>query len=162
MTFSNERGPGGRKTIGIVILAGKAVRRYGTTWPRTIDLMLVAWWWGLAEIGVRVISLARLAPHFGVRIAEDTARVDSITPSFQLDDRERQRLEMIWRVARRWPAGPGPCLRQSLVTGHVLRRHSPLLHLGVIRAGADDFLGHAWIELSDGREFGRLDEVEGF
>ena len=53
------------------------------------------------------------------------------------------------RLMRIWPLGAGPCLRESLVLGHLIRDRDPVLRLGVARHG-HRMRAHAWIEL-DGR-----------
>ena len=47
-----------------------------------------------------------------------------------------------------------PCLRRSLVAGHLLRRHDPSLRLGVGGAG-DALFAHAWIEIDDHADLAR-------
>ena len=39
------------------------------------------------------------------------------------------------------------CLRRSLVMGHVLRRHDPVLRIGVRRTDGG-FSAHAWVEVA--------------
>lgn len=46
-----------------------------------------------------------------------------------------------------WPFGRGPCLRQSLVIGHLLRSRQPVLRLGVGEVDGR-VMAHAWIEFS--------------
>jgi hypothetical protein len=55
----------------------------------------------------------------------------------------------VGRWMRIWPLGAGPCLRESLVFGHLIRDRSPVLRLGVARHGYR-MRAHAWIEV-DGR-----------
>ena len=50
------------------------------------------------------------------------------------------------RLMRIWPFGAGPCLRESLVLGHLIRARDPVLRLGVARHGYR-VRAHAWIEL---------------
>ena len=61
------------------------------------------------------------------------------------------------RVADAWPFSRGPCLRRTLVLGHLLREHDPALRLGVAGAG-DDLNAHAWLEI-DGQP---LEDVTSF
>jgi len=134
-----------------------------------VDLIVVGWWWLVAEVGVRTVPLTTLTPVFSLRMAPGSDSGDksggvgghaSDHPSGDLDGRERRRLALVVRIASHWPGGPGPCLRQALVTGRVLRRHRPRLLLGLLPPGQDGsqpVLAHAWVELPDGRQFGDVD-----
>lgn len=68
--------------------------------------------------------------------------------------RARQSIDRLMRI---WPLGAGPCLRESLVLGHLIRDRSPLLRLGVARHGYR-MRAHAWIEV-DGRP---VNDPQGF
>jgi hypothetical protein len=57
--------------------------------------------------------------------------------------RARQSVDRLMRV---WPLGAGPCLRESLVLGHLIRADAPVLRLGVARHG-DRLRAHAWVEI---------------
>jgi hypothetical protein len=48
-------------------------------------------------------------------------------------------------VYRRFPGG-GTCLREALVTGHLLRRFDPVLRIGAAR-DTDGIHAHAWLEV---------------
>ena len=61
------------------------------------------------------------------------------------------------RIMPLWPLGAGPCLRESLVLGHLIRDRRPVLRLGVARHG-HRIRAHAWIEL-DGQP---VNDPEGF
>jgi hypothetical protein len=63
----------------------------------------------------------------------------------------------IGRWMRIWPFGAGPCLRESLVLGHIIRDRSPVLRLGVARHGYR-VRAHAWIEV-DGQP---VNDPQGF
>jgi hypothetical protein len=63
----------------------------------------------------------------------------------------------IGRWMRIWPLGAGPCLRESLVLGHLIRDRSPVLRLGVARHG-HRMRAHAWVEV-DGRP---VNDPQGF
>ena len=67
----------------------------------------------------------------------------------QLAHSEKEALRATLRIVRRWPFGTGPCLRESLVLGHLLRSRRPILCFGVARRGPR-LLAHAWVEV-DGR-----------
>jgi hypothetical protein len=75
----------------------------------------------------------------------------------ELPPAARRQLRCASRVADGWPLSKGPCLRRSLVAGHLLRRHHPAIRLGVAGTG-DDIHAHAWLEI-DGRP---LEAVGGF
>ncbi len=132
-----------------------------------IDLVVVGGLWTAAEVGVRTLPLARVARVFGAELAagsdagalvapEGRASAPALPP---LTVAEADRVALAEAFGRRWPSGPGPCLRQALVTAHVLRRLRPRLHLGVARTDAGSLWAHAWVELPDGRAFGRDERV---
>jgi hypothetical protein len=50
------------------------------------------------------------------------------------------------RLMSVWPLGAGPCLRESLVLGHLIRDRSPVLRVGVARHGPR-MRAHAWVEI---------------
>jgi len=134
-----------------------------------VDLVVVGWWWFVAEVGVRTVPLNTLIPVFSLRMAPGSESRDTLGgdvdpasghPTGDLDAGERRRLTLVVRIAFHWPGGPGPCLRQALVTGRVLGRHRPRLLLGVLSPGPDGsqpVRAHAWVELPDGRQFGDVD-----
>jgi hypothetical protein len=68
--------------------------------------------------------------------------------------RARRSLDRLMHI---WPLGAGPCLRESLVLGHLIRDRSPVLRLGVARHGYR-MRAHAWIEV-DGRP---VNDPQGF
>ena len=63
----------------------------------------------------------------------------------------------VTRLMRIWPLGAGPCLRESLVLGRLIRDKSPVLRLGIARHG-HRMRAHAWVEI-DGRP---VNDPEGF
>jgi hypothetical protein len=102
----------------------------------------------LVEIAVRTVPVARLAGWLGVELqlsAEPAPRsaglpVDGFSPG------EVWKARFARRLLAHWPFGPGPCLRESLVVGHALRRHQPAMRLGVARDG-HVITAHAWLEV---------------
>jgi hypothetical protein len=110
-----------------------------------------------AEIGLRTRPLPTVARWFGVPISTTAATGDTGQMWTELSADERHRLAVTGSVADRWPFGRGPCLRQALVEGWVLRQRHPVLRLGVATAGSA-ILAHAWVEV-DGRS---LHEPGGF
>jgi hypothetical protein len=61
------------------------------------------------------------------------------------------------RLMSVWPLGAGPCLRESLVLGHLVRDREPVLRLGVARHG-HRMRAHAWVEI-DGQP---VNDPQGF
>ena len=101
------------------------------------------------ELLIRWIPLPRLSRLLGLRInfAPTHPSAEPLT-SADLTPSARRQVRCTRRVADAWPFSTGPCLRRSLVAGHLLRRHDPTLRLGV--GGASDTLfAHAWIEIDD-------------
>jgi hypothetical protein len=62
-------------------------------------------------------------------------------------DRELRGLRAVQRLSPRIYGSERGCLRRSLVMGHVLRRHDPVLRIGVRRSD-DGFAAHAWVEVA--------------
>ena len=79
------------------------------------------------------------------------------TPDEQLSDGVVRARRCTLRLLRAWPFGAGPCLRESLVLGHLIRSRQPVLKLGVARHGAQ-VRAHAWIEL----EHQPINDPQGF
>jgi len=95
------------------------------------------------EAGLRTLSLRKLAALLGVAVrdghgAASEAKAADVASSVRATD--------AW--LQHWPA-KGRCLRRSLVLGAMLRRHRPVLRIGVIR-DQGGLLAHAWLEI-DGR-----------
>ncbi|MGH3922473.1 MAG: lasso peptide biosynthesis B2 protein [Pseudonocardiaceae bacterium] len=108
------------------------------------------------EAAIRTWSLPRVAESLGVALSEprDEEPLSSGDPAWWGATQQRQ-LRCVRRVMRRWRLANGPCLRESLVIGHLLRRHRPLLRLGVARGG-DAYVAHAWLEVA-GMSIGEQD-----
>ena len=104
---------------------------------------------GVVEMLIRWVPLPRLARVLGIRVNLAPARTDAQQlPLEQLPPRARRELRCTRRVADVWPLSKGPCLRRSLVAGHLLRRHHPAVRLGVAGTGAE-LVAHAWLEIDD-------------
>ncbi len=101
------------------------------------------------EALIRSVPLPRLSEMLGIRVnlAPPPAGVERL-PAETLTPRDRRQLRCSQRVADVWPLSKGPCLRRSLVAGHLLRRHHPAVRLGVSGTG-DRLLAHAWLEIDD-------------
>jgi hypothetical protein len=123
----------------------------------------------VVELLIRWMRLPRLATLTGVTLEAIEEQPSSSSARVRLSekpdgDHPAARSEMIGRavrstrrVMRRWPFGKGTCLRESLVLGHLLREHSPLLRIGIVSRDKG-LLAHAWLEV-DGEAFG---ESRGF
>ena len=103
-------------------------------------------WMALAEVGVRTMPLPRLAELFGLPLQTSEAVHPSGGAPLALTGATRRRLRAVEVVGAHWPFCAGPCLRQALVAGRVLRRLEPRLVVGADLVG-DHVVGHAWIEL---------------
>jgi hypothetical protein len=103
----------------------------------------------VVEMLIRWVSLPRLSWLLGIRV--NFAPVRSDVEQFRIDQltsRDQRQLRCTRRVADAWPLSKGPCLRRSLVAGHLLRHHHPAIRLGVAGRG-DEVLAHAWLEIDD-------------
>lgn len=100
------------------------------------------------ELALRRVAVDRLAGWLGVNLrlsGHPTVGPTSLTAcNFRPEELRKARLAR--RLLRYWPFGQGPCLRESLVVGHALRRHCPVLRLGVARDG-QSIAAHAWLEV---------------
>ena len=79
------------------------------------------------------------------------------TAGAELPARSARQLRCTRRVVDVWPFSEGPCLRQSLVAGHLLRDADPAVRLGVAGAG-DGCCAHAWVEI-DGQPLEDVSDV---
>lgn len=122
--------------------------------PYVWDGLVVLGWLAVVELAVRLVSLRRLSALLGAPLATDEAPVLHDRHP-HLRRREARRLRMLDVLGPRWPFCDGPCLRQALVAGRVLRRHGPMLRIGAALDGPQ-LVGHAWLEVGDMR-FGQSD-----
>ncbi len=124
-------------------------RRLRLLAARSRDALVVSAWMVIVELAVRFLPVGTVAALIGAPLAtgeaEPTGDPVSLTP-IALRPAEFRRLRSLDVLARRWPFGSGPCLRQALVAGHVLRHHGPHLRIGATLEGTD-LVGHAWLEL---------------
>ena len=101
----------------------------------------------VVEILIRWVPLPRLARLLGVRLdLEPPLPASPVMSAAELSEHDRRQLRGARRVADRWPLSKGPCLRRSLVAGHLLRRHDPTIRVGVAGTG-DRLQAHAWLEI---------------
>jgi hypothetical protein len=110
------------------------------------------------ELLVRSVSLPRLSRLLGVRLNLAPAPPDASRIRVRdLPPRAARQVRCTRRVADAWPFSQGPCLRRSLVAGHLLRSLDPALRLGVGGSG-DGLYAHAWLEIGDRP----LEDIAGF
>lgn len=100
------------------------------------------------ESALRWVPLGRLAGWLGVQLSvmADDRRVPSSLPEAGFGPRELRKVYLARKMLLYWPFGAGTCLRETLVVGHILRRHQPALRLGVARLGSA-VTAHAWLEV---------------
>jgi hypothetical protein len=98
----------------------------------------------VVEVGLRTISLPRLARVLGTPVAVDgfDAHVEPAGAS-PLPRWAALRVNAARRVMRHWPFGD-TCLRQALVCGQLLRGLGPVLRLGVAKVDGEVH-AHAWL-----------------
>jgi hypothetical protein len=113
-------------------------------WPRRLAVLKVTGLVVLVEAGLRTTDVGRLASRLHVPLAAHSAVVQPgpAADGSQLSNQEALGLWATDWVLDRW-LYDGTCLRQALVTGYLLRRHHPELHLGLIGEGP---ISHAWVE----------------
>lgn len=101
------------------------------------------------EVAVRIVALPRLAAAVGAPVDLRPSNSGNADPLTVLGPADAARLRAARIVMRRWPFGArGPCLRQALVAGRLLRHRRPRIALGAGR-DARGPLAHAWL-LVDG------------
>jgi transglutaminase superfamily protein len=108
----------------------------------------------LVEVAVRMLPLPKVSGFMGVPLDSTTDQA-AVGPPLDLSRWQRGQLLTLMPVAAHWPFADGPCLRQALVTGHILRRYEPVLRLGV--SNKDALQAHAWVEVR-GRVVGDVGE----
>lgn len=131
------------------------VRRARSRASIAADGAAVLWWLSVVELGVRLAPLPLVSRWMGTPLAtSDPAQPRAGCPV--VGRREARRLRLLDAMGPRWPFCDGPCLRQALVAGHILRRHGPVLRIGATIDGTG-VVGHAWLEVGD-VDIGRSDE----
>jgi hypothetical protein len=142
---------GRRPTLTGVLAVGRAWLRqpWGNRWVILEATAAVA----VAEVGLAVTSLSRLAGLMGVPLAADRdiaiAEADNYGALATLSPREQLAHWAVDWVLARW-LFDGTCLRRSLAFGWFIRRRRPVLRLGMIDDGGT--VAHAWVE-AGGRIF---------
>jgi Transglutaminase-like superfamily len=116
----------------------------------------------LVELLIRFVPLPRLCRLMGVELnlASSIATPPEPISPRELPPRARRQLRCTRRVTDAWPLSRGPCLRRSLVAGHLLRNRRPTIRLGTVDVG-ESFVAHAWLEI-DGRPLERVEEYRPF
>jgi len=130
--------------------AGAVARRLRWS-AHPLDVLFATAWMVVAEVGVRLVPLPRLARWVGAPLGTEPAVAPRPHPSLRAS--ERRRVQLAQAIGRRWPFADGPCLRQAVVAGRALRRHGPVLRIGAALDGGA-VVGHAWLEVG-GLEIGR-------
>jgi hypothetical protein len=109
----------------------------------------------VVEVAIRILPLDRVSRLLGVPLNSSDELVSGGTQQMTLSGWQRGQLRTLEPMAAHWPFSDGPCLRQSLVAGRVLRTHHPVLRLGVNLQ--DGLQAHAWIEV-DGYQLGQSNQ----
>jgi hypothetical protein len=147
-TTSQKRAPAPESTVRRLVLRGP-LATLRLPLPELLTTLHAAAVIVVVELLVRWVSLPRLCRLLGVRLnlepppgTVERLRVKDLPP------RAARQVRCTRRVADAWPFSRGPCLRRSLVAGHLLRRLDPALRLGVAGSG-DGLHAHAWLEIHD-------------
>ncbi|WP_165372808.1 lasso peptide biosynthesis B2 protein [Pengzhenrongella frigida] len=126
----------------------------------TVQLVRLALWSVLIEVGLRVAPLPRLVRFVGVTLGDGPAADGPAQGGASLPEEasppgttlpltavERQGVLDAHRILRRGPFAD-TCLRRALLVGHVLRPYAPVLHIGVAKSDGR-VTAHAWL-VADG------------
>ena len=101
----------------------------------------------VVEALIRWVPLSRLSRLLGLRVDLTPPEPDAVPMAVsELPPRAQRQIRCTRRVTAVWPSANGPCLRRSLVAGHLLRAHDPAVRLGVAGVG-EELVAHAWIEI---------------
>ncbi len=129
-------------------VVARGIRRVLTQSPRdsltTLRVLLTI---AFVEVLIRTVKLQRLSQLLGCPLdVTPRAGNSSRLTLRELPPTPRRQVLCTRRVAAVWPFSKGPCLRESLVAGHLLRRMRPTLRIGLV-GGQGEFYTHAWLEL---------------
>jgi hypothetical protein len=114
----------------------------------TVEVALVVM---AIEVGLKVTDLSHLARWLGVPLATDQTSPPALAPD-DLSGLSEHEIRLNWAihwVMARW-LYDGTCLRRALAFGWFVRRHHPVLRLGML--DHDSVIAHAWVEV-DGKAF---------
>jgi hypothetical protein len=105
----------------------------------------------LVELTIRWVRLPELAERLGVELHAHSPTQEPPLGASGMNDVDlpeslARARRSVARLMTIWPLGAGPCLRESLVLGHLVRDQRPVLRLGVARSGRRP-RAHAWIEV---------------
>ena len=114
--------------------------------PRVLAVALLVEW------RIRRVPTRELAARQGLELDLRPEEARGHGTGRPLSPRELRQLRATRWLMRRWPFGAGPCLRESLVVGRLLRGRSPRLKLGIAPDGGG-IIAHAWVEV-DGHWIG--------
>lgn len=120
-----------------------------------VTLLRVLMLTGVVEVLLRTTPLPRVAALLGVVVGDRDAEPGPPLEGQWLSLSELRGVRCTNIVLRRWALADGPCLRRALVAGHVLRRHRPVLCIGVAR-NPEGVTAHAWLDVR-GRSLGAAD-----
>jgi len=140
---------GRRPTVAGVRVVAQSWRRL--SWRYRFTAILATGVMVVVEVGLKLVSLSRLARWMGVPLATDQAPPPVAGPDdlgILTGDEQRAYWALGWVLAR-W-LYDGTCLRRALALGWFLRRRGPVLRLGMIDDAGP--VAHAWIEI-EGRAF---------
>jgi hypothetical protein len=146
-------------------------------WPTVHGVVITAReWWSLpillriavvravlvvaaAEIGMRTTDLGHLAALLKVPLAPGMSEIPQIGigGAGTLTRREQRNHRAAGWVLDRW-VFDGTCLRRALIVGYFLRRHHPVLRLGLV---GDGRTSHAWVE-AEGMTFNEAEVIAEF
>lgn len=119
------------------------LRRPPSAWSDAARTVLLA---GAVELGLRRMPVTRLSRLLGVTLLLDgTPAAPGTVDELQLSARERQRLDVTWRVLRHRPFN-GTCLRRALLAGRAVRHRDHAVRIGVRKVDGV-VSAHAWLEL---------------
>ncbi len=126
---------------------GNRLRTIMFSHPRRWADMLIAAVVALrAEVAIRRGGIAGAARVGHLAVAMDGNAAPVARPADAgLSARELDQLDTAWRVLR-WGPFNGTCLRRAVVGGYFLRRHAPLLRVGVSKKDGQ-VAAHAWVEV---------------
>ena len=96
------------------------------------------------ERSLRDETLPETCRRVGIGYERDSVEPAALGPVV-LSKQERAGVRAARMVVARWPAGD-TCLRQCLLIGHRLRKHDPVLRIGVRRNARGEFQAHSWLE----------------
>jgi hypothetical protein len=105
------------------------------------------------EVRLRRQGLDSAARWCGVPLRRGgSSCAPGVSPGPTLTTTEHQSVRAVRRVMRHWRFATGPCLREALLIGRILRRLRPEVAIGVVSDGRG-VRAHAWLEI-DGHRVG--------